>query len=60
MCNLKFTNPQNMSVMSNSNYLNNDAYVAGINNGEGLLSGRFNPLNGRMKPVVILLLGKEA
>ena len=49
-----------MSVMSNSNYLNNDAYVAGINNGEGLLSGRFNPLNGRMKPVVILLLGKEA
>ena len=49
-----------MSVMSNSNYLNNDANVAGINNGEGLLSGRFNPLNGRKEPVVILLLGKEA
>ena len=40
LCYLKFTNPQNMSVMSNQSFLMNDVKKAGTNSGEGLSPGR--------------------
>ena len=49
----------NMSIMSSQNYLNNEVIVAGNSSGEGHLSGRCDPLNSRVNPVINLLLRKE-